>query len=146
MNAPPGWDDILRIPDSDFHGLTDAVEVTKRLEYSWFLYRGDVYFLDDGHAQRLTWENALRAYGADSSCRYCSCTYTQACQEGCHWIADDLCSTCAGRLEAYAMELLNASWIDGIDLWRADNGRHVAMLKAPGGAKRKLEFSSRGRS
>lgn len=31
-----------------------------------------------------------------------------------------------------------------IDLWRADNGRHVAMLKAPGGAKRKLEFSPRG--
>ena len=59
VTAPRGWDDVLRIPDSDFHGMNDAVEVTKRLEYSWFLYRGDIYFLDDGHAQRLTEENAV---------------------------------------------------------------------------------------
>lgn len=33
---------------------------------------------------------------------------------------------------------------DSIDLWRADNGRRVGVLKAAGGEKQKLEFSAKG--
>ncbi|WP_038906862.1 hypothetical protein [Dickeya oryzae] len=30
-------------------------------------------------------------------CRQCGCTWYDACQPGCHWVEDDLCSACAGR-------------------------------------------------
>lgn len=27
-------------------------------------------------------------------CRICGCTEEHGCEEGCHWVADDLCSAC----------------------------------------------------
>lgn len=31
-------------------------------------------------------------------CRVCGCTDDRACEGGCHWVEDDLCSTCAETL------------------------------------------------
>lgn len=60
----------------------------------------------------------------------------------------------AGSGRGYALVKISrdARWIaavrrddpNRIDVWRADNGRQVATLAAPGGAKRKLAFSPRG--
>lgn len=30
-------------------------------------------------------------------CRTCVCTDDEACDGGCYWVDDDLCSMCAGR-------------------------------------------------
>ena len=30
-------------------------------------------------------------------CRVCGCTNSVACEGGCHWIEEDLCSSCEGK-------------------------------------------------
>lgn len=32
-------------------------------------------------------------------CRVCGCTDNNACEGGCYWVEDDLCSKCAEKLE-----------------------------------------------
>jgi len=34
---------------------------------------------------------------AERACRVCGCTETRACEGGCWWVAEDLCSSCAGK-------------------------------------------------
>lgn len=31
------------------------------------------------------------------SCRVCGCTWDHACESGCYWVAEDLCSSCGGE-------------------------------------------------
>ena len=33
-----------------------------------------------------------------AKCRVCGCTWAHACEGGCYWIEDDLCSKCAVKL------------------------------------------------
>ena len=39
-------------------------------------------------------------------CRICECTTTDACVNHCHWVSDDLCSTCADFMEILAAYML----------------------------------------
>ena len=32
----------------------------------------------------------------EQKCRICGCTWNNACEGGCYWVEDDLCSQCAG--------------------------------------------------
>ena len=42
-------------------------------------------------------EIALEHLGAARKCRVCGCTEHNACDGGCSWVEEDLCSSCAGR-------------------------------------------------
>jgi hypothetical protein len=61
-------------------------------------------------AERAHYQAAERALLADwgidlgdeSPCRECGCTDSLACPQGCGWAQPDLCSVCAGELEALA--------------------------------------------
>jgi hypothetical protein len=44
-------------------------------------------------SQRSPREDCVR------SCKYCGCTDTRACPDGCCWVSDDVCSACAPELE-----------------------------------------------
>jgi hypothetical protein len=39
-----------------------------------------------------------RPTGEERTCKYCGCTDTRACPDGCCWIAADVCSACAEEL------------------------------------------------
>lgn len=32
---------------------------------------------------------------SEQKCRVCGCTWNNACEGGCYWVEDDLCSNCA---------------------------------------------------
>ena len=34
----------------------------------------------------------------EQKCRVCGCTWDHACEGGCYWIEDDLCSACAVKI------------------------------------------------
>ena len=36
----------------------------------------------------------------DQACRVCGCTWDNACEGGCYWVEDDLCSSCAKKMNA----------------------------------------------
>lgn len=42
----------------------------------------------------MTPRQAVLATGHAGVCRVCGCTDDHACDEGCYWIDDSLCSTC----------------------------------------------------
>jgi hypothetical protein len=42
-------------------------------------------------------EMAVKAI-REQKCRVCGCTWAHACEGGCYWIEDDLCSKCAVKL------------------------------------------------
>lgn len=33
----------------------------------------------------------------EQRCRVCGCTWNDACQGGCHWVEENLCSQCVGQ-------------------------------------------------
>jgi hypothetical protein len=33
----------------------------------------------------------------EQTCRVCGCTWDNACEGGCYWVEDDLCSKCANE-------------------------------------------------
>lgn len=35
----------------------------------------------------------------EQKCRVCGCTDDDGCEEGCSWVEDELCSSCAPRIE-----------------------------------------------
>lgn len=35
----------------------------------------------------------------EQACRVCGCTWDNACEGGCYWVEEDLCSTCAEKME-----------------------------------------------
>lgn len=59
------------------------------------------------------------------ACRYCSCTEHQACQDGCSWTGDALCSACTPDVEQTfsAMCLVSSTQHitgDQVKAWTAD--------------------------
>jgi hypothetical protein len=40
------------------------------------------------------------AWSETQLCRVCGCSDDLACDEGCEWVEDDLCSACVGRPQA----------------------------------------------
>ena len=35
----------------------------------------------------------------EQRCRVCGCTWDNACEGGCYWVEDDLCSKCAEKMQ-----------------------------------------------
>lgn len=80
------------------------------------LFSGTV-LLDVGDADAETWVNKFEAIDVQlelpgtgefyvvnlsvdeysPACRVCGCTNGVACEGGCHWIEEDLCSSCEGK-------------------------------------------------
>lgn len=53
---------------------------------------------DFGKTVFLTREAAEKTLEIDENeqkCRVCGCTWNNACEGGCYWVEDDLCSKCA---------------------------------------------------
>lgn len=44
-------------------------------------------------------EEALEPLFDEQTCRVCGCTWDNACEGGCYWVEEDLCSQCAGKME-----------------------------------------------
>ncbi len=42
------------------------------------------------------------SFEGELTCRECGCSDSLACEDGCWWAQDDLCSTCAAELEEEA--------------------------------------------
>jgi hypothetical protein len=42
--------------------------------------------------------------GAKQTCKVCGCTWNDACEDGCSWIAKDLCSACVPEVESVSKE------------------------------------------
>lgn len=40
-----------------------------------------------------------RKVDVSRKCRVCGCDALHACEEGCYWVAEDLCSKCAEKME-----------------------------------------------
>lgn len=40
---------------------------------------------------------ALLEDGDEQRCRVCGCTWNNACEGGCYWVKEDLCSACAEK-------------------------------------------------
>jgi hypothetical protein len=38
--------------------------------------------------------------GGEPRCRVCGCTDDHACEGGCYWVEEDLCSACVGKVAA----------------------------------------------
>lgn len=58
--------------------------------------------LDDVMNMILALENievALEHLGAARKCRVCGCTEHNACDGGCCWVGEDLCSSCVASIE-----------------------------------------------
>lgn len=50
-----------------------------------------------GHAQRFRCSAGAQSFEPLRTCRVCACVDDDACEDGCCWIADDLCSACEAR-------------------------------------------------
>jgi hypothetical protein len=81
---------VLRAPGaSDLGDLYDQADLTA---YDEIIAAGAVALgLADDQPVPLP---DLAAWGI-RQCRQCGCTDEIACPDGCHWVAADLCSTCA---------------------------------------------------
>lgn len=51
-------------------------------------------------------------------CRVCGCTELHACEMGCSWVFDDLCSICAEAVDAVTAWVREARRANKAALWR----------------------------
>ena len=54
---------------------------------------GDSYRIYDTELQGNVYHWPL----VEQQCRVCGCTWNNACQGGCYWVEEDLCSRCVGQ-------------------------------------------------
>ena len=54
---------------------------------------GDSYRIYDTEAKA----NVYHWPRAEQQCRVCGCTWNHACEGGCYWVEEDLCSQCADK-------------------------------------------------
>ena len=47
--------------------------------------------------QFLSWGKYVVPEDGAQACRVCGCTWNNACNEGCYWVENDLCSQCVGK-------------------------------------------------
>jgi len=75
-------------------------------EYSdhWSTDCGQVFVLNDGTPGDnnmkyccFCGKKIKQLLKQERTCRVCGCTDDQACEGGCHWVEDDLCSSCAPK-------------------------------------------------
>lgn len=59
-----------------------------------------------------------RPGAAPGVCRVCGCTHDRACDNGCTWVTNDLCSTCAEAIVAVSRWMQNAYRTPGARLIR----------------------------
>lgn len=62
-------------------------------------------------------------------CKVCGCTETNACDNGCYWIAKDLCSNCGTKKKT---EKQNRAWLKikiGNFLYRIDHPNAYGSMK-----------------
>lgn len=54
---------------------------------------------EDGE-ELLSWQRYfIERAESEQVCRVCGCTWTHACEDGCYWVEEDLCSACADSEE-----------------------------------------------
>jgi len=65
------------------------------------LQRVRLMFLERvGHGEE-TWAIKI---DLDQRCQVCGCNFEKACEGGCHWITEELCSCCAGTPVASGLD------------------------------------------
>ncbi len=67
-------------------------------------YEPGTFHLSREEAEKVLVSMEPEEYGnpfdTGQKCRVCGCTWFNACEGGCYWVEDDLCSACADRTEA----------------------------------------------
>jgi hypothetical protein len=77
--------------------LDEAAKVIRSLCTSGYIEDSFTDATDQDFAQRELGRLAyrLREQAEIRACKVCGCSEEDACEEGCSWIAADLCSSCA---------------------------------------------------
>lgn len=94
-NVSIDWLCGLSASDDKAQQLHKALLIASRTLADSFYLPGQ----DDDESERIRttrWYDQLMEQAASEAvCRVCGCTEGNACGDGCYWVEDDLCSSCA---------------------------------------------------